>query len=92
MRPTRKSVDVDENEEVEMSLLDEDERRAAQELDGGEPLGHVHKKETSLSASDKRAMALLIILCRFNLLLSYLACHSRVCVLFLRSHSRGSGE
>ncbi|KAF9229532.1 hypothetical protein BS17DRAFT_792430 [Gyrodon lividus] len=63
VRSTRKSADVDENEEVELSLLDDNERRAAQDIDDdGEPLGHVHKKPKSLSARDKRAMALLIIL------------------------------
>ncbi|KAL4068251.1 acetyl-coenzyme A transporter 1-domain-containing protein [Scleroderma yunnanense] len=61
MRPSRRSADIDADDDVEMSLLNGDERiRATEGLDDDEAL--VEKKSRAILARDKRAMALLIIL------------------------------
>ncbi|KAH7929383.1 hypothetical protein BV22DRAFT_1029629 [Leucogyrophana mollusca] len=64
MRTVRRSTDVGDSEEVELSLLDEEERsRAARDLNDGEVLGHLDAaKKKPLSNRDKKAMVLLIIL------------------------------
>ncbi|KAF9243913.1 acetyl-coenzyme A transporter 1-domain-containing protein [Melanogaster broomeanus] len=63
MRPTRRSADASENEEVELTLLARMNGHAsAQDFDDGESLGHAHKTTKSLSPRDKKAMALLITL------------------------------
>ncbi|KAH7914467.1 acetyl-coenzyme A transporter 1-domain-containing protein [Hygrophoropsis aurantiaca] len=66
MRTVRGSTDgfMGETEEVELSLLDEQERaRAGQHLNNGEALGHFDaSKKKTLSNRDKKAMVLLIIL------------------------------
>ncbi|EGO02780.1 hypothetical protein SERLA73DRAFT_47680 [Serpula lacrymans var. lacrymans S7.3] len=65
MRAARRSADTDEGEEVELTLLDDDERsRAARGLSDVDSLGHIDgpKPKRSLSVKDRKAMVLLIIL------------------------------
>jgi len=64
VRTSRRSVDTDSGDGVEMSLLNGDERAGAtSDLDDDDEL--LEKKSKAMPARDKRAMVLLIILCQF---------------------------
>lgn len=66
VRASRRSVDTDESDGVEMGLLNGDERtRAASGLDSDDEV--IEKKSKTMSARDKRAMVFLIILCQSSL-------------------------
>jgi hypothetical protein len=64
----RDRLSTGDDEDVRMSLLDEDQRRAAVAGadDSVEELGGQHPKRP-LSTKDKRAMALLILLCMYEI-------------------------
>jgi PAT family acetyl-CoA transporter-like MFS transporter 1 len=67
--PQWNGVEEDDTQEVELSLLDEEERlQAARGLGQTEEQGYVGGPDSKhpLSAKDQRGMALLIILCEHN--------------------------
>jgi len=76
----------DEDDSVEMSLLDEDDRRQASAgiLDRPEE-EHVTDLKKPMSAKDKRAMVLLCVLCEFTELVSALG------LIVSRFDSRSAG-
>ena len=63
----------DEDDSVEMSLLDEDDRRQASAGIDRPEEEHVSDLKKPMSTKDKRAMVLLCVLCECKLLLSGLS-------------------
>jgi len=68
-KPPKNVVEEDDTQEVELTLLDEEERlQAARGLGQTEEEGYVSGPDSKhpLSTKDQRGMALLIILCECN--------------------------